>query len=315
MNSGYTYTDIVDQSAEGESVLRFYAVRYTHSTEATWRERIATGVVLLDGERTTEETKLKKGQRLTYDRAAWDEPKAPRHFEVLYEDEEILAVNKPSGLPVLPGGHHLENTLLAAVRDRFGGDVPPSPLHRLGRGTSGIVLFARNTQALQVLSEAFRTRTITKIYRALVQGTGIEHEVRVEAPIGKIQYPPTGELFAATSDGKVSVSDCFLLREDLESNQSLLDVRILTGRPHQIRIHVASMGHPLVGDPLYVAGGGPAPLIEGNRPPLPGDVGYHLHARLLEFVHPITNTPVRVEALPPPILRTHTEEETLGEKE
>ncbi len=315
MNSGYTYTDTVDKTTEGESVLRFYAVRYTHSAEAMWRERIATGVVLLDGERTTEETKLKKGQRLTYDRAPWEEPEAPRNFEVLYEDAEILAVNKPSRLPVLPGGHHLENTLLAAVRDQFGGDIPPSPVHRLGRGTSGIVLFARNTRASQILSEAFRTRTITKIYRALVQGTGIEPEVRVEAPIGKIKYPPTGELFAATPGGKASVSNCFLLRDDVESNQSLLDVRILTGRAHQIRIHVAAMGHPLVGDPLYIAGGGPAPLTKGDRPPLPGDVGYHLHARLLEFVHPLTNEPVRVTSIPPPILRTDAEAAALGEQQ
>jgi 23S rRNA pseudouridine1911/1915/1917 synthase len=309
LNRGYTYTDIVDGDAEDESILTFYVTRYTHSSEEAWKERIESGAVLLDGERIDQDRKLKMGQTLTYHREAWTEPDAPRDFEVLYEDNEIIAVNKPSGLPVLPGGHHLENTLLSVVRERFGGNVPPSPLHRLGRGTSGIVLFARDRKALQSLSSAFRTRTITKIYRALVGGVGLERKTMVEQPIGKIPYPPTGQLFAATPDGKPSASECTLLREDCKNDRSLLDVRIITGRPHQIRIHVATIGHPLVGDPLYVAGGGPAPLVEGKRPPLPGDVGYHLHARYIEFTHPRTAETISVEAMPPEVLCTPDERE------
>ena len=193
---------------------------------------------------------------------------------------------------------------MSAVRERFGGEVPPSPLHRLGRGTSGIVLFARDVDALRQLTDAFRNRTITKVYRALVEGVGIEQTFVVRQPIGKIPYPPTGELYAASPSGKPAISECTVLREDRNLTQTLLDVKIITGRPHQIRIHVAAAGHPLVGDPLYVAGGGPAPIVTGQRPPLPGDVGYHLHARLLEFVHPRTGESVRVEATPPEPLRT-----------
>ena len=230
---------------------------------------------------------------------------------MLYEDAQIIAVNKPSGLPVLPGGHHLENTLLSVVRERFGGEVPPSPLHRLGRGTSGIVLFARNVETLRQLTDAFRNRTITKVYRALVQGLGIEKTLTVKQPIGKIPYPPTGELYAASPEGKRAVSECTVLQEDRSLDQTLLDVKIITGRPHQIRIHVAAVGHPLVGDPLYVAGGGPAPLVEGERAPLPGDIGYHLHARLLEFNHPDTGELIRVEAPPPDPLKTKDERQNV----
>ena len=307
MNKGYTYTDVIGADAEGETVLRFYTERYRHSDESEWAERVATGAVCLDGERTTPDTVLQKGQRLTYHREAWEEPDAPRHFGVLYEDDQIIAVDKPSGLPVLPGGHHLENTLLSVVRERFGGDVPPSPLHRLGRGTSGIVLFARDEGALRMLSQAFRSRTLTKIYRALVSGTGLEAEFRVDVPIGKVPYAPTGELFAATPDGKPSTSLCRTLCEDEAENQSLLDVEIVTGRAHQIRIHTAAAGHPLVGDPLYDVGGIPRPLKEGERAALPGDVGYHLHARLIAFTHPQTGESVTVEATPPLILRTPDE--------
>ena len=309
MNCGYTYTDIVGSEAEDESILTFYSTRYKHSSEEVWRDLIESGAVLLDGERVNQDRKLQKGQTLIYHREAWDEPDAPRDFEVLYEDDKIIAVNKPCGLPVLPGGHHLENTLLSVVRERFGGSVPPSPLHRLGRGTSGIVLFARDKKALQSLTSAFRNRSITKIYRALVCGVGIEKETLIEQPIGKIPYPPTGQLFAATPNGKPSVSKCSVLWEDLENKMSLLDVKIITGRPHQIRIHVAAIGHPLVGDPLYIAGGGPPERVSGKRPPLPGDVGYHLHARHIAFTHPKTNEAITVEARPPQLLCTPAEQE------
>ncbi|MCH2663111.1 RluA family pseudouridine synthase [bacterium] len=305
MNQGYRYIDTVDTDGEGETLLAFYTSRYTHSSEGEWRGRIEAGRVLVDGERVTIDEKLVRGQRLTYEREAWKEPDAPRTFDVLYEDEQIIAVDKPSGLPVLPGGHHLENTLLSAVRERFGGRVPPSPLHRLGRGTSGIVLFARNEPALRSLSEAFQQRSITKLYRALVQGTGLPETFTVDDPIGPVPYPPTGELFAVAEDGKPSTSECTVLSADLDEDETLIDVRLITGRSHQIRIHTAAAGHPLVGDPLYAVGGGPKPLVDGTRPPLPGDTGYFLHARLLKFTHPTSSEKVTVESTPPRRLQPH----------
>lgn len=303
MNHGYTYTDIVSAAASGETVLGFYSARYSHSTQVQWRERIESGAVLLDGERVREDAPVSAGQRLTYHRPAWVEPSAPLTFDVLYEDEQIIVVDKPSGLPVLPGGGYLQNTLLFLVRQRFGADAPPSPVHRLGRGTSGVVLFARDVEAGRQLTAAFKQRAITKVYRALVQGVGLEPTFTVNLPIGKIEYVPTGVLYAASADGKAAVSECTVLEEDRVSDQTLLDVEIITGRPHQIRIHVAAMGHPLVGDPLYVAGGGVAEVPPGDQPPLPGDVGYHLHARLIGLAHPRTGAPLRVEAPLPFALR------------
>lgn len=307
MNQGYTYTDVVDADAEGETLIGFYATRYGHSTEAEWRARIEAGVVRVDGEVAKADDRLRRGQRLTYRRPPWTEPDAPRTFDVLYEDDAIVAVGKPSGLPVLPGGHHLENTLLSVVRERFGGEVPPSPLHRLGRGTSGIVLFARNEESLRRLSEAFQRREMTKVYRALVEGTGLSPEFSVDTPIGKIPYPPTGELYAATPGGKPSSSRCTVLHADRSRDRTLLDVEIITGRPHQIRIHTAAAGHPLVGDPLYDVGGIPKPFVPGAPPPLPGDTGYHLHARLLAFDHPLTGRAVTIACEPPDSLRTPAE--------
>ncbi len=302
MNRGFTYINRIDGDAAGESVIAFYATRYRHSSESEWRDRIQRGAVRLNGHTVAADTVLRAGQTLSYQRTPWTEPAAPTEFGVIYEDDQIIAVDKPSGLPVLPGGHHLEHTLLAQVRERFGGEVRPSPLHRLGRGTSGIVLFARTQEALRRLTEAFAERRITKTYRALVQGVGLRAEQTVDVPIGRVDYPPTGHLYAATPDGAASKSVCRLLHEDRERLQSLLEVRILTGRAHQIRIHVAAIGHPLVGDALYVAGGGPAPLVRGRRAPLPGDCGYHLHATRLAFRHPASGNLVEIFSPPPPAL-------------
>jgi 23S rRNA pseudouridine1911/1915/1917 synthase len=307
LNSGFTYTDQIDADAAGETVIAFYERRYPHSTAAQWRERIRDGTVRLDGMPVSEGAILRAGQMLSYERAPWTEPNTPQVFGVLYEDDAIIAVDKPSGLPVLPGGHHLDHTLIALVRERFVGEVAPSPLHRLGRGTSGIVLFARTRNALRRLTAAFTERRITKIYRALVQGTGIPAERTIDARIGRIDYPPTGTLYAATDDGIPSTSICRLLHEDRERQQSLVEVRIITGRPHQIRIHMAALGHPLVGDPLYISGGVPAPLRAGERAPLPGDCGYHLHALRLKFQHPETEGLIDLLAPAPSSLRTPDE--------
>jgi 23S rRNA pseudouridine1911/1915/1917 synthase len=307
VNRGFRYKDEISLDGAGESVIEFYTSRYRHSSEQEWRERIVQGAVRLDGEKVTPGTLLRAGHTLSYERAPWTEPEAPSTFGVVYEDGDLLAVDKPSGLPVLPGGHYLDHTLLALVRARFPGEVPPSPLHRLGRATSGLVLFARTEETLRRLSTEFVQRRVAKIYRALVAGVDLPSEQVVDAPIGRVPYPPTGKLHAAAIDGAPSKSFFRLLSEDRERFESLVEVQIVTGRPHQIRIHAAAIGHPLVGDPLYIAGGGPGPLVEGRRPALPGDCGYHLHAMRLAFRHPRTGEGLEVFSPPPPLLRTPDE--------
>jgi 23S rRNA pseudouridine1911/1915/1917 synthase len=303
LNRGFAYTNEIDSAAAGETVLDFYVRRYPHSSESEWRQRICSGAIRLDGKIVTAETLLSPGRRLIYARAPWVEPDVPGTFGVIHADDHVIAVDKPSGLPVLPSGRCLEHTLLALVRKRFGGEVAPSPLHRLGRGTSGLVLFARTRGALRRLTEAFSERRIEKVYRALVQGVGLTDAMTIEVPIGRIDYAPIGKLYAASSGGVAAASICRLLREDHEHRTSLVEVRIITGRPHQIRIHMAAIGHPLVGDPLYISGGVPAPPRPGERAPVPGDCGYQLHATRLSFQHPETGRHMNLFSLPPPSLR------------
>ncbi len=298
MNHGWTYRERIDKLTENCTVLDYYAQRYLHSSRADWQTRIATGEILLNGLTTTDDRILKRGDRLSYHRPPWQEPDVPLTFQVMIEDAEILVVSKPSGLPVLPGGGFLEHTLLGQLQQRYPHETPV-PIHRLGRGTSGLVLLARSRHARASLSQQLRSQQMQKIYRTLVNGTLMPDRFRVTTPIGKIPHPVLGYIYAAHPDGLVAQSDCQVLRRNADT--TLLEVNILTGRPHQIRIHLAAAGYPLVGDPLYTIGGIPktfTPSATGELP-VPGDCGYHLHAMQLTFSHPITHDLMQVTSPPP----------------
>ncbi len=261
-NQGYTYADRVGAPDEGASVAAFYALHYPHSSEGTWRERIAAGQVLLNGRTASPDEPLARGDRLSYDRPPWEEPEAPRDFGTLLEDGDVLALDKPSGLPVLPGGMFLENTLLYLVRRRYGTGC--SPVHRLGRGTSGAILFSRNAGAARSLAAAMRERRVLKVYLALASGTAMPDAFTVEAPIGPVPHRQPAAVNAYRPDGRPSESRVRVVRRFPERKATLLEVTIPTGRPHQIRIHLSYAGYPLVGDPLYLPGGIPRPEAEDN---------------------------------------------------
>jgi 23S rRNA pseudouridine1911/1915/1917 synthase len=296
LNRGFTYREKIVAAGGGISLLDHLASRYGHTCKGGWRERIEAGWVLVDGVACRPEAVLRCGQEVVWARPPWEEPEVPLFYAVLHEDGALLAVAKPSGLPTLPGGGFLENTLLSLVRRRY---PEASPMHRLGRGTSGVVLFVRTSEAGKDVSRAWRERRVTKVYRALVEGIPERDSFSVEAPIGPAPHPLLGFVHAADPSGKPSRSVVAVL--DRRRDMSLVEVTIETGRPHQIRIHMAACGHPLVGDPLYAVGGG---FQEGVLA-LPGDGGYLLHAMRLILPHPVTGSFLDVECAPPLSLRVH----------
>ena len=292
-NRGFAYREQVGAHAAGRTVLDHLTARHRHSTEDEWRARIAAGELLLDGAVARPGDILAIGQSLVRHRPPWLEPAAPVGFAVLHRDPSVLAVAKPSGLATLPGGGFLEHTLLHCVRRRW---PAASPLHRLGRGTSGLMLLSLSSQAHRRLSADWRAGRVDKTYRALVSGVPLRDEFSVDVPIGSAPHPRLGHVHAAQPGGKAALSHVRVL--DRRDENALVEVRIPTGRPHQIRIHLAAAGHPLVGDPVYAPGGGLLP-----EPGLPGDLGYRLHSWRLAFDHPISRRRVELECPPPPVLR------------
>lgn len=290
LNQGYAYATSIDGKYQGQTLLAHLASLYSHSTHEAWQQRLNNGEVTLEGVTASGSEVVRAGQSLVWKRPPWIEADCPLHFEVLFEDAHLLAVNKPSGLPTLPAGGFLENTLLRLVQTKT---PEANPVHRLGRGTSGIVLFAKTGEAAAHLSADWNTPRIQKIYRALAQNVAVEDVYEILTPIGLVPHPRTGAVWAASPSGKPSRSLAKVISRN--SGTTTFEVTLGSGRPHQIRIHLASIGHPLVGDPLY----GPAGLPLEDLPGLPGDGGYLLHAQFLKFHHPVSGEPVHLEAALP----------------
>lgn len=297
LNNGYTYHEQLDKKALGHTVLSYLEHYYNHSTKQEWLERLQRGEILLDDKTAYGEEIVQAGQRLIWHRPPWSEEDTPQTFDIIYQDDALLVVNKPSGLPTVPAGGFLENTLFSLVRKTF---PAAQPVHRLGRGTSGLVVFALNHEANKGLSKSWREHEVEKHYRALASGVATQDEYKIDAPIGLVHDPRLGEVYAASEAGKASSS--FARVTEKRDRTTLFTVQIFTGRPHQIRIHLAFIGHPLEGDGLYGVGGKPL-----KNPGLPGDGGYFLHAERLKFLHPVTGVRLEVEAPVPLELKCNSE--------
>lgn len=289
MNDGFSYVEQVGSADAGRSVLEHLARTRRHSTLDEWGRRIEAGEVELDGARACAADRMRAGQRLVWHRPPWEEPAAPLDFAVVYRDDDLLAVVKPRGLPTMAAGGFHTHTLQWQVRRRFADAVA---VHRLGRGTSGLVLFARSEVARRGLPRAWAAGAVVRRYRGLVVGrTAVWFTI--DTPIGLVPHPRLGRVHAASQTGKAARTHVRTLVAG--DHTSLVEIDIETGRPDQIRIHLAAAGHPLLGDPFFGPGG--LPLPDGRA--LPGDGGYRLHATRLELPHPATGAAMVIEAPPP----------------
>ena len=208
--------------------------------------------------------------------------------EVVYEDNDIIVVNKPKGMVVHPANGNPDGTLVNAIMamckdslSGIGGEIRPGIVHRLDKDTSGLLIVAKNDKAHINMSEQIKNREVKKIYIALVRGVVSENEATINMPIGR--STKDRKKMAVRKDGKEAVTHFKVLKR--YNKYTLLEVKIDTGRTHQIRVHMAEIGHPVVGDMVYSNGKNEF-----------GVEGQMLHAKSLDFKHPITGNQMHLEA-------------------
>ena len=209
-------------------------------------------------------------------------------IEVIYEDSDIVVVNKPKGMVVHPGNGNLDGTLVNAIMAKcgdslsgIGGEIRPGIVHRIDKDTSGLLIVAKNDKAHVNLSEQIKAHKVKKTYIALVRGVVRENEATIDMPIGRSKTDR--KKMAVCKDGKNAVTHIKVLKR--WEHYTLLQVNIETGRTHQIRVHLSYIGYPIIGDYTYSNGKNEF-----------GVVGQCLHAQKLEFKHPTTNKIMELEA-------------------
>jgi 23S rRNA pseudouridine1911/1915/1917 synthase len=247
---------------------------------------IAAGAVTVDGTVVTAgKERVVLGQTITVDVSQAGVPELPRaepgvSLDVVHADDDVIVVNKPAALVVHPGAGNksgtLVNHLLHAYPEiaRVGDPLRPGIVHRLDAGTTGLILVARTQRAHESLVAQLAVRSVSRVYSALVWGIPVSVNGVIDAPIGRDQRDPTR--MAVVVDGRASRTHYSVERAfHVPKDAALLECRLETGRTHQIRVHLASIGHPVVGDAQY---GGVRPGLAPRRP--------MLHARELAFDHP-----------------------------
>jgi len=254
---------------------------------------LGEGGVVVDGERRPKSHRLEGGEEVELTvpepaSSALEHEDVP--LRIAYEDEHVLVVDKPAGVVVHPSPGHASGTLVhGLVGLAVGGEDEERPgiVHRLDRDTSGLLVVARTDEAFERLQELVRERALERSYKALVRGRPRSWTGRIEAPIGRDRREPTRHSLD-TDTPREAVTHFEV--EELLGRNALLDVRLETGRTHQIRVHLAAIGLPVVGDAVYGV-----PDEELKR--------QFLHAWRLAFPHPVTGEPVEVESPLPPELQ------------
>ncbi len=252
---------------------------------------IANGKVLINGKTIKASYKVQTGDNIQVEEEVPVEVSLKAQeipLDIIYEDNDIIVVNKPKGMVVHPANGNPDGTLVNAIMaickdslSGIGGEIRPGIVHRLDKDTSGIIIVAKNDKAHINLSEQIKDHKVKKTYIALVRGIVKENEATINMPIGRSEKDR--KKMAVTKKGKEAITHFKVLER--YDQYTLLQVNIETGRTHQIRVHLSQIGYPIVGDEVYSNG-----KNEWNVR------GQCLHAKSLEFTHPTTGETMFLEA-------------------
>ena len=268
----------------------FLSRRVEGLTRSAAARLLAEGCVTCDGAVPGKSYRITGGEELCVTLPEAEEPEAvPQDIplDVVYEDEDVIVVNKPVGMVVHPAPGHPDGTLVNALLHHcgdslsgIGGEKRPGIVHRIDRDTSGLIIAAKNDAAHLALAAQLADHTLARTYECLSVGSFRQDSGTVDAPIGRSRSDR--KKMAVVAGGRPAITHWEVLAR--YPGVTHLRCRLETGRTHQIRVHMASIGHPLLGDTVY-----------GSKKPWPGLAGQCLHARRLKFVHPSTGKLVELE--------------------
>lgn len=298
---------IVKQEEVGKRLDAYIASQDSEITRTSAQRLIEEENILVNGKKQKVAYKIAEGDVIsvkeveakTIELKAQDIP-----VEIIYEDNDIIVVNKPKGMVVHPANGNPDGTLVNAIMaickdslSGIGGEIRPGIVHRLDKDTSGLLIVAKNDKAHVNMSEQIKNHEVKKTYIALVRGVVKENEATINMPIGR--STSDRKKMAVNKNGKNAVTNIKVLKR--YDKYTLLEVNIETGRTHQIRVHLSHIGYPVIGDYIYSNGKNEF-----------GVVGQCLHAKSLEFKHPITNKEMKLEAPLPEYFQKIIQQEELA---
>lgn len=298
----------VPPEAAGSRADVFLASALSGLSRAAAQRLLDDGSVCLDGRPIRKNLRLGGGETLEVELPeARDSAVEPEQIplDIVYEDDDVIVIDKPRGMVVHPAAGHENGTLVNALLAHCGGSLSgiggekrPGIVHRIDKDTSGLLIVAKNDRAHQSLSEQLKTRSLSRVYDAVVVGGLREDTGTVDAPIGR--SPRDRKKMAVVPGGRPAVTHyCVQARYD---GYTHVRCKLETGRTHQIRVHMAYIGHPVAGDPLY-----------GPKNDRTGLGGQCLHARELTFVHPASGETICVSCPLPPYFTAFLQKISRGE--
>lgn len=282
---------IVNENDKGKRLDIYIAENFNELSRTMIKKLIESNNILVNDKSEKVSYKVQANDNISIDVPEAKETKLKAQeipLDIIYEDSDIIVVNKPKGMVVHPANGNPDGTLVNAILSicknslsGIGGELRPGIVHRLDKDTSGLIIVAKNDKAHINMSEQIKERNVKKTYIALVRGNVPEEEATINMPIGR--STKDRKKMAVVKNGKEAVTHFKVI--DRFKNYTLLEIKIDTGRTHQIRVHMAEIGYPVVGDMVYSNGKNEF-----------GVEGQMLHAKSLDFKHPITGKNMHLEA-------------------
>ena len=283
----------VKKEEENNRIDSYLAKQKEEFSRVTVQRLIEEEKILVNGKKTKPSYKIQENDEITIEEEKPKEIELKAQdipVEIIYEDNDIIVVNKPKGMVVHPANGNPDGTLVNAIMaickdslSGIGGEIRPGIVHRIDKDTSGILIIAKNDKAHINLSEQIKNHKVKKTYIALVRGNVKENEATINMPIGR--STKDRKKMAVTKNGKEAITHFKVLQRYPQHNCTLLEVKIETGRTHQIRVHLSQIGYPIIGDMVY-----------SNGKNEWGIQGQALHAKSLQFKHPTTGKEMFLEA-------------------